>query len=151
MTATTTLIGNTTSDFELRWTANGRAVANGTIAVSDRTFDRARNEWVDGDTWFARVTLWAELAEHAAASIPKGTRVIASGRIGQRDWEDKDGTKRTNVEVTVDDIGASVKYAQVQVTRTPRDGWNGRQAGVQGQPAADSWDTQSYGDGSVPF
>lgn len=115
--ATVTLIGNTTSDIELRFTQSGKAVGSVTIAVSDRVKD-ANGDWVDGKTWFARCTLWGELADHAAASIVKGTRVIAHGRVEQREWEDKDGNKRTSVEVTVDEIGPSVRYATAQVTRT---------------------------------
>jgi len=138
MTATTTLVGNTTSDIELRYTQNGKAVGNVTIAVADRKFDRTKNEWVDGDTWFARCTLWGELAEHAAGSLPKGTRVIAEGRIGQRDYEDRDGNRRTSVEVTVDEIGASLRYATAQVTRSQgqggRGGTNGSPAGNQPDP-----------------
>ena len=120
MTATTTVIGNTTSDIELRYTQAGKAVGNVTVAVSDRKFDKQTSQWVDGDVWFARCTLWGELAEHAAGSIPKGTRVIGFGRIGQRDWEDKDGQKRSSVEVTLDEIGPSLRYATAQVTRAAR-------------------------------
>lgn len=127
MTATTTLVGNTTNDIDIRFTNGGRAVGNVTIAVTDRRFDRARNEWVDGDTWFARCTLWGELAEHAASSLSKGTRVIATGRIGQRDYEDRDGIKRTTVEVTVDEIGASLRYATAQVTRAKSNTDTGQQ------------------------
>lgn len=137
MTATTTLIGNTTSDIELRYTQNGKAVGNVTIAVADRKFDRAKNEWVDGDTWFARCTLWGEVAEHAAGSLPKGTRVIAEGRIGQRDYEDRDGNRRTSVEVTVDEIGASLRYATAQVTRSQGQGGRG---GASSAPAGNQPD-----------
>lgn len=135
MTATTTLIGNATSDLELRYTQSGKAIANVTIAVSDRKFDRQTNEWVDGDTWFARCSIWGELAEHAAGSITKGMRVIATGRIGQREWEDKDGNKRNSVEVTLDEIGPSLKYATAQVTRTQ----SGRGDTPAQQPPADTW------------
>ncbi|MDR6868951.1 single-strand DNA-binding protein [Microbacterium resistens] len=120
MSAQTTVIGNTTADVELRYTSNGKPVANVTVAVSDRKFDKQRNEWVDGDVWFARCTMWNELAEHAAASIHKGTRVIGFGRIVQRDWEDRDGQKRSSVEVILDEIGPSLRYATAQVTRAAR-------------------------------
>ena len=130
MSATTTLIGNATSDVELRYSQNGKAIGNVTIAVSDRKFDRTKNEYVDGDVWFARCTIWGEMAEHAAGSITKGARVVAVGRIGQRDWEDKEGNKRTTVEVTLEDIGPSLKYATAAVTKTQ----SGR--GSQGSPAA---------------
>lgn len=145
MTATTTLIGNTTSDLELRYTQNGKAVGNVTVAVADRKFDRQANEWVDGDTWFARCTIWGELAEHVAGSLPKGTRVIAEGRIGQRDYEDREGNKRTTVEVTIDEIGPSLKYATATVTRS---------SGQRGNPAAGQTDwtqqSASYAPNSTP-
>lgn len=122
MSATTTLVGNTTGDIEVRYTQSGKAVGSVTIAVSDRTKDAATGEWKDGKVWFARCTMWGELAEHANATLHKGTRVIASGRIEQRDWEDKDGNKRTSVEVTVDEIGPSLRYATAQVTRSASGG-----------------------------
>jgi single-strand DNA-binding protein len=159
MTATTTLIGNTTSDIELRYTQAGKAVGNVTVAVSDRKFDKQTNQWVDGDVWFARCTMWGELAEHAAGSIPKGTRVVAFGRIGQRDWEDKDGQKRSSVEVTLDEIGASLRYATAQVTRTaPTSPAAGRtQVAADGEPwstpgsgQADAWSTPGF-DTESPF
>ncbi len=152
MSATTTLIGNTTSDIDLRFTQGGRPVGNVTIAVSDRKYDKARNEWVDGDVWFARCTLWGELAEHAAASIRKGTRVIAQGRISQRDFEDREGVKRTAVEVTLEDIGASMRYATATVTRAASSGrqqtgqqaeWDSRQPGD-----SEAWSTPTSGEGS---
>lgn len=142
MTATTTLIGNTTSDVEIRYTQAGKAVGNVTIAVSDRKFDRQKNEWVDSDVWFARCTLWGEIAEHVAGSIHKGTRVIAEGRIGQREWQDKDGVKRISVEITLDEIGPSLRYATAQVTRAASGG--GQQTG-QGAPqstSAGDWQSQ---------
>jgi single-strand DNA-binding protein len=168
--ATTTLIGNTTSDFELRFTQAGKAVANVTIAVSERKFDRQANEWVDGDTWFARCSVWGKDAENAAGSILKGTRVIAVGRIVQRAWEDKEGNKRSSVEVLLDEVGPSTKYATVQVTRAESSRGTGgapaRQNASQGEPwtanapspqdgTQDAWSNPgSYGDGApdeVPF
>jgi single-strand DNA-binding protein len=120
MTAETTLIGNTVADVELRFTQSGKPVASVTIAVADRKLDKSTNQWVDGDTWFARCTIWGEMAEHAASSILKGTRVIASGRLGQRDWEDKEGNRRTSVEVTLDEIGPSLRYDTADVLRAER-------------------------------
>ena len=138
MTATTTLIGNTTSDVEIRFTQAGKAVGSVTIAVSDRVKDKQTGEWKDGNVWFARCTLWGEVAENAAGSIPKGTRVIAEGRIQQRDWEDKEGNKRTSVEVTVDEIGPSLRYATAQVTRASAGAGQGApQTGFAGE--SDPW------------
>lgn len=150
MASTTTLIGNATADAELRYTQNGKPVASLTIAVSDRKFDKSRNEYVDGDTWFARCTIWGEMAEHAAATITKGTRVIGFGRIGQREYEDRDGNKRSSVEVTLDEVGPSLRYATAQVTRA---GQNSRGSEANVTPASDDvWNTPgNYSDESVPF
>lgn len=145
--ATTTLIGNTTADVELRYTQSGRAVASVTIAVSDRVKDKTTSEWVDGNTWFARCTLWGELAEHAASSISKGTRVIGEGRIQQREWEDKEGNKRTSVEVVLEEIGPSLRYATAQLTRTSSGGGNSGGQRQQSKPADEPWG-QSAGQGA---
>jgi single-strand DNA-binding protein len=164
MSAITTLVGNTTADIELRYTQNGKAVGNVTIVVQDRKLNRQTNEWEDGDKWFARCTLWGEIAEHAAASITKGTRVIAEGRIAQREYEDRDGNKRSSIEVTLDEIGPSLRYATAQITRSQGQGGgrpkqsdpyagqtdytqqNGPQTGAQ-----DAWATTSVPDDDRPF
>ena len=141
MSAQTTLIGNTTADIELRYSQAGKPVGNLTVAVSDRKFDRQSNEWVDGDTWFARCVIFGEMAEHAAASIHRGTRVIASGKVVQREWQDKEGQKRVSVEVILDEIGPSLRYATAQVTRaqSPQGGQAGR---TQPQTASEEpWST----------
>ncbi|MEV7472256.1 single-stranded DNA-binding protein [Pseudarthrobacter oxydans] len=128
-----TIIGNTTGPAELRFTPAGAAVANFTIASTPRTFDRNSNEWKDGTTLFLRCSAWRELAENVAETLgEKGMRVIASGRLTQREYE-KDGQKRTVVELEVDEIGPSLKYANAKVNRTQR---NGNNAPAQQQPAA---------------
>lgn len=146
MAATTTLIGNATNDVELRYSQAGKAIGSVTIAVSDRV--KKDGEWVDGKTWFARCTIWGEMAEQAAASIHKGNRVIGFGRIEQRDWEDKEGAKRTTVEVTLDEIGVSLRYATAVVTRVERG------SGSQGVPVAaeipDTWNEIDQSQ-EVPF
>lgn len=159
MSAQTTLIGNTTADVELRYSQAGKPIASLTVAVSDRKFDKQANEWVDGDVWFARCTIFGAMAEHAAGSILKGTRVVANGRIVQRSWDDKDGAKRSSVEVLLDEIGPSLRYATAQVTRTERQaGHGGPQTSNTG--AGDPWGTPTpqagaqaggYDDSSVPF
>ncbi len=127
---TLTVIGNLTSPPELRFTPSGAAVANFTVASTPRTFDRNRNEWVDGEPLFLRCSAWRELAENIAESFPeKGTRVIVTGRLVQRSYDDRDGNKRTVFEMQVDDIGPSLRYASAKVTRTPRQG--GQQQAVQ--------------------
>ncbi|MFM6968426.1 MAG: single-stranded DNA-binding protein [Microbacteriaceae bacterium] len=112
-----TVIGNITADPELRFTQNGVAVANFTIASTPRTFDRASNEWKDGEPLFLRASVWREFAEHVAGSLTKGARVIATGRLRQRSYETKEGEKRTSIELEVDEIGPSLRYATASITR----------------------------------
>ena len=137
-----TVVGNLTSDPELRYTQNGLAVANFTIASTPRTLDRASNEWKDGEALFLRASVWREFAEHVASSLTQGSRVIVQGRLKQRSYETKEGEKRTSFELDVDEIGPSLRYATAQVTRaaSSREGGGGggsfgggRGAGQQGQ------------------
>ncbi|MFK4298565.1 single-strand DNA-binding protein [Arthrobacter sp. GAS37] len=117
---TITVIGNLTSDPELRFTPGGSAVANFTIASTPRTFDRQSNEWKDGETLFLRASIWREAAENVAESLTKGMRVIVSGRLKSRSYETKEGEKRTVIELEVDEIGPSLRYANAKVNRTQR-------------------------------
>jgi single-strand DNA-binding protein len=121
-----TVVGNLTADPELRYTQNGLAVANFTIASTPRTFDRQANEWKDGDALFLRASVWREFAEHVAGSLTKGMRVIAQGRLRQRSYDDRDGNKRTAIELEVDEVGPSLRYATAQVTRSQGGGGGGR-------------------------
>jgi single-strand DNA-binding protein len=140
-----TVVGNLTSDPELRYTQNGLAVANFTIASTPRNFDRASNDWKDGEALFLRASVWREFAEHVAGSLTKGSRVIVTGRLKQRSYETKEGEKRTSFEIEVDEIGPSLRYATAQVTRTSsREGGQGGggQAGGggnRGQVADEPW------------
>jgi len=120
-----TVIGNLTGDPELRFTPSGAAVANFTVASTPRQFDRQSNEFKDGDTLFMRCSIWREAAENVAESLTKGTRVIASGRLVQRSYETREGEKRTVVELQVDEIGPSLRYASAKVTRAQRSGGGG--------------------------
>lgn len=110
---TITVIGNLTNDPELRFTPSGSAVANFTVASTPRTFDRASSEWKDGETLFLRASVWREAAENVAESLTKGMRVIVSGRLKSRSYETKEGEKRTVIELEVDEIGPSLRYANV--------------------------------------
>ncbi|MGN7150778.1 single-stranded DNA-binding protein [Arthrobacter sp. SAFR-179] len=116
---TITVIGNLTSDPELRFTPSGSAVANFTIASTPRTFDRQSNEWKDGETLFLRASVWREAAENVAESLTKGMRVIVTGRLKSRSYETKEGEKRTVIELEVDEIGPSLRYANVQPVGSP--------------------------------
>jgi single-strand DNA-binding protein len=122
---TITVIGNLTNDPELRFTPSGSAVANFTIASTPRTFDRQSNEWKDGETLFLRAAVWREAAENVAESLTKGMRVIVSGRLKSRSYETKEGEKRTVIELEVDEIGPSLRYANAKVNRTQRSGGQG--------------------------
>ena len=117
-----TVIGNLTGDPELRFTPSGSAVANFTIASTPRTFDRQSNDWKDGETLFLRASVWREAAENVAETLTKGMRVIAQGRLKSRSYETKEGEKRTVIELEVDEIGPSLRYASAKVTRTQRSG-----------------------------
>lgn len=114
-----TVVGNLTDDPELRFTPSGAAVANFTIASTPRTFDRQTNEWKDGDALFLRASIWRQAAENVAESLTRGMRVVAQGRLRQRSYETQQGEKRTVVELEVDEIGPSLRYATAKVTKTP--------------------------------
>lgn len=144
-----TLVGNLTADPELRYTQNGLAVANFTIASTPRSFDRASNEWKDGETLFMRGSCWREFAEHVAGSLTKGMRVVAQGRLKQRSYDTKEGEKRTVVEMDIDEIGPSLRYATAQVTRaSSSSGFNGGAgAGAGTATGAAGWATAPVGAG----
>ncbi len=114
-----TVVGNITDDPELRYTANGAAVANFTVAHSTRIRDAAGN-WSDGDTSFFRVNVWRSLAENAAESLTRGTRVVVTGRLRQRSWENQQGEKRSAIEIEADEVGPSLKWATAKVEKTSR-------------------------------
>jgi len=137
-----TVVGNLTADPELRYTQNGLAVANFTIASTPRTYDRASNEWKDGEALFLRASCWREFAEHVAGSLTKGTRVMAQGRLRQRSYETKEGEKRTSIELDIDEIGPSLRYATAQVTRASSGSGGGggqRQPQQQQQATEEPW------------
>ncbi|MBW4041267.1 MAG: single-stranded DNA-binding protein [Acidobacteria bacterium] len=152
-----TVVGNLTADPELRYTQNGLAVANFTIASTPRSFDRASNEWKDGEALFLRASVWRDFAEHVAGSLTKGSRVIVTGRLKQRSYETKEGEKRTSMELEVDEIGPSLRYATAQVTRSSGGAGGGAGRGQvggggggrpqQSQPQSDPWGAPSGGSG----
>lgn len=142
-----TVVGNLTADPELRYTQSGLAVANFTIASTPRSFDRASNDWKDGEALFLRASVWREFAEHVASSLTKGSRVIAQGRLKQRSYETKEGEKRTAIELEVDEIGPSLRYATAQVTRSASGTGGGAVGGRgNGAPIADEpWGAPASG------
>jgi single-strand DNA-binding protein len=149
-----TVIGNLTADPELRFTPSGAAVANFTVASTPRQFDRQTNEWKDGEALFLRCNIWREAAENVAESLTRGSRVIVSGRLKQRSFETREGEKRTVVELEVDEIGPSLRYATAKVNKASRSGGGGggfgggggggnsrpaAAAASSGAPAEDPW------------
>lgn len=115
-----TIVGNLTADPELRFTPSGAAVANFTVASTPRTFDRQTNEWKDGEPLFMRCSVWREAAENVAETLHKGFRVIVTGRLVSRSYQTKEGENRTAIEMQVDEIGPSLRYASATVTRNER-------------------------------
>jgi single-strand DNA-binding protein len=157
-----TVVGNLTGDPELRFTPNGDAVTNFTVASSTRRLNKQTNEWEDGETTFIRCNVWRQYAENVAESLTRGMRVIVTGRLSVRQYEKQDGTKGTSVECQVDDVGPVLRYATAKVTKAQRtegaprgggvpaggDPW-ANQAPRGGAPAADPWATNQ--DDSPPF
>jgi single-strand DNA-binding protein len=137
-----TVVGNLTADPELRFTPSGAAVANFTVASTPRTFDRQTNEWKDGEALFLRCNIWRQAAEHVAESLTRGARVIVSGRLKQRSFETKEGEKRTVIELEVEEIGPSLRYATAKVNKSARGssggGFGGAASGGSA-PADDPW------------
>lgn len=146
-----TIVGNLVADPELRFTPSGAAVTNFTVASTPRTFDKQTNEWRDGDTLFMSCSVWRQPAENVAESLQKGTRVIVTGRLKSRSYETKANEKRTVIELEVEEVGPSLKYATAKVSKTERDsggdysGGGGFGGGQQqrsgGQQGNDPWAT----------
>ncbi|MFY1599699.1 single-stranded DNA-binding protein [Micromonospora sp. WMMD737] len=143
-----TVVGNLTADPELRFTPSGAAVANFTVASTPRIYDRQSGEWKDGEALFLRCNIWREAAENVAESLTRGSRVIVQGRLKQRSFETREGEKRTVVEVEVDEIGPSLRYATAKVNKVSRGGGGGGGFGGGGgggssraseQPKDDPW------------
>jgi single-strand DNA-binding protein len=122
---TITVIGNLTDDPELRFTPSGAAVAKFRVASTPRFMDRQTNEWKDGEPLFLACTVWRQAAENVAESLQRGARVIVSGRLKQRSYETREGEKRTVIELEVDEVGPSLRYATAKVQKMQRSGGNG--------------------------
>jgi single-strand DNA-binding protein len=141
---TITVVGNLTADPELRFTQAGAAVASFTVASTPRTFDRASGEWKDGEALFLRCSIWRQAAENVAESLTRGMRVVVQGRLRQRSFDTKEGEKRTVIEMEVDEVGPSLRYATAKVNKASR-GTGGGGGGFGGgggggsAPADDPW------------
>jgi single-strand DNA-binding protein len=141
-----TVVGNLVDDPELRFTPSGAAVANFRIASTPRTFDRQTNEWKDGDALFLSCSVWRQAAENVAESLQRGMRVVVQGRLKSRQYETREGEKRTVFEIDVEEVGPSLKYATAKVTRTTRSGgggggFSGGGQGGSGGGDNDPWST----------
>jgi len=154
-----TVVGNLTADPELRYTQNGLPVVNFTIASTPRVFDKASNAYKDGDALFLRASVWREFAEHVAGSLTKGSRVIATGRLKQRSYQDREGKQQTSIELEIDEIGPSLRYATAVVTRAASGQGGGQQRTAAAEEpwatpgttmATDAWTAPPAGD-DVPF
>lgn len=133
---TITIVGNLTADPEIRVTNTGTVVASFTIAATPRVFDKTTGAWKDGEALFMRCSAWRELGEHVGDSLAKGQRVIAAGRLKQRSYEDREGVKRTVVELDVEEVGPSLRYATAKAVKATRN------SGTSvGRGEADPWAT----------
>lgn len=145
-----TLVGNCVSDPTLSFTPSGAAVANFTVASTPRTFDKAANDWKDGDAMFLNCSVWRQAAENVAETLTKGMRVIVQGRLKSRSYETKEGDKRTVFEVEVDEVGPCLRYATAKVTKTTP-GWSspGPKSHVSG--SAGNWASPAKTQGADPW
>ncbi|WP_369053139.1 single-stranded DNA-binding protein [Kineococcus terrestris] len=155
---TITLVGNLTNDPELRFTPSGAAVANFRVASTPRTFDRQANDWKEGEALFMNCTVWREAAENVAESLTRGMRVVVTGRLQSRTFDTKEGERRTVIEMQVDEVGPSLRYATAKVNKTQRGGggggfggggqgggFGGGQGGSGGQGGGGGWGASSGG------
>src|SRR5271168_942436 len=146
-----TIAGNLVDDPELRFTPAGQPVARFRVASTPRFLDKATNEWKDGDSLFLSCNVWRQAAENVAESLQRGMRVIVTGRLKQRNYETKEGEKRTVYEVEVDDVGPSLKFASAKVNRASRGGEGGFGANTgQDASSAGSWASSQAGYSDEP-
>ena len=152
---TVTVVGNLTRDPELRFTPSGQAVANFGLAVNRRWQNRSTNEWEEATSFFD-VTCWAQMAENVAESLPKGARVVVTGRLDQRSWENQEGERRSKVEIVADEVGPSLRWASAQVTKNERrdggdGGFSGGGGGGGSRPVANEPPAGGYAPDEEPF
>ena len=142
-----TVVGNLVDDPELRFTPSGAAVANFRLASTPRTYDRQSGEWKDGETLWLGCSVWRQAAENVAESLTKGTRVLVQGRLKSRQYETREGEKRTVFEVDVDEIGPSLRSATAKVNKTTRSGTGGGSGGWSGDGGGNAGGGSSFGGG----
>jgi single-strand DNA-binding protein len=144
-----TVVGNLTDDPELRFTPTGAAVAKFRVAATPRFLDKASGEWKDGEPLFLSCTVWRQVAENVAESLQRGARVIVSGRLRQRSYETREGDKRTVIELEVDEVGPSLRFAQAKVAKMNRSRANG-DGFIPAQAPDDPWTTTTSGVPATP-
>ena len=137
---TITVIGNLTDDPELKFTPSGAALTRFRVASTPRFLDRQSGEWRDGDPLFLSCSIWRQPAENVAESLKRGSRVIVTGRLRQRSYETREGEKRTVIELDVDEIGPSLRYATAQVQKLSRSSASAR-SGAARSAEDDPWAT----------
>ena len=152
-----TLVGTTTAPAELRFVPSGAAVCSWTLAVNPRRFDKQAGEWKEQPAQFYRCSVWRDAAENAAEVLTeKGMRLVVTGTLNPREFTDKDGVKRLSLDVEVEEVAPSLRYATARVTKTQRGGGNGGNGGNQSTPARpsapadDPWASTS-GSSEPPF
>ena len=145
-----TVIGNLTADPELRFTPSGAAVATFTVASTPRKYNAQTSQWEDGDALFMRCNIWRQAAENVAESLTRGARVVVSGRLRQRSFETKEGEKRSVVELEVEEVGPSLKYATAKVNKASRGSGDGGFAGGNAR-SGDGASGGSYSGGDDPW
>lgn len=160
-----TVVGNLTADPELKYVGSGTPVASFTVASTPRSLNRQTNEWEDGEAMFIRCSVWREYAENVTESLSKGMRVVVTGKLQVRNYQRQDGSQGTSIEMQVDEVGPSLRYATAQVTRTSggqggganRGSYNNQGGGQQGRAsygapaggsAYDPWATAPQGGSS---
>jgi single-strand DNA-binding protein len=144
---TITIVGNLTADPELRYTPGGAALAKFTVAATPRLYDQGSGQWKDGEPLFMNCSAWRDLAENVAESLTRGARVVVTGRLKLSRWQTPEGEKRQAMQLDVDDIGASLRYATAKVAKLNRSGGNSAPASAD----ADPWASNTGADPEPPF
>ena len=146
-----TVVGNLTADPDLRYIGSGTPVASFTVASTPRTLNRTTNEWEDGEAMFIRCSVWREYAENVTESLAKGMRVVVTGRLQMHSYTRNDGTQGSSLEMQVDEVGPSLRYATAKVTKTSGGSRGGQgQGGFGGQGGQGGYNQGGYGSYNAP-
>ncbi|MFY9263069.1 MAG: single-stranded DNA-binding protein [Actinomycetaceae bacterium] len=146
-----TVTGNLTADPELKYVGSGTPVASFTVASTPRHLNRQTNEWEDGEAMFIRCSVWRDYAENVTESLSKGMRVIVTGKLKVRNYQRQDGSQGTSIEMQVDEVGPSLRYATAQVTKTTGGGRGGFNQGGGAPRGRASYDAPAGGSSYDPW